>query len=227
MANESIPLLSIVIPCYNEEEAIPIFVDAITAVFTKMESVDYELLFVNDGSKDETLSILRRISGEDSHVRYVSFSRNFGKEAAMLAGLAESKGDFIAVMDVDLQDPPELLPEMYDAIVIEGFDCAATRRGTRKGESSVRSFFARRFYSLINKLSNTEILDGARDYRLMTRQVVDAVLSLKEYNRFSKGIFGWVGFDTKWITYDNLPRSAGATKWSFWKLFLYAIDGII
>ena len=220
-------LLSIVIPCYNEEEAIPIFIEAITPILAGIEGVDYELIFVNDGSKDETLSILRRISGENAHMRYISLSRNFGKEAAMLAGLTESAGDYVAIMDVDLQDPPELLPEMYNAIVKEGYDCAATRRGTRKGESSIRSFFARRFYSLIIKLSHTEIVDGARDFRLMTRQVVDAVLSMKEYNRFSKGIFGWVGFDTKWFTFNNLQRSAGTTKWSFWKLFQYAIDGII
>ena len=227
MPNKRLPMLSVVVPCYNEEDAIPIFLGEITKVLSDMKSVDYELVFVDDGSHDATLSILRKLSKGYSRVRYVSFSRNFGKEAAMLAGLETAVGDYVAVMDIDLQDPPDLLPEMYDAIVNEGFDCAAARRDTRKCEPPIRSFFAGKFYRLINKISDTEIVDGARDYRLMTRQVVDAVLSLKEYNRFSKGIFGWVGFKTKWLSYDNLPRAAGNAKWNFWKLFLYAIDGII
>jgi len=227
MQNDALPMLSIVVPCYNEEKAIPIFLVEITKVLSVMKSVDYELIFVDDGSCDSTLSVLRNYSEINCHVQYISFSRNFGKDAAMLAGLEKVSGDYIAIMDVDLQDPPDLLPEMYQAIIVEGFDCVATRRNTRKGEPIIRSFFARKFYSLINKISHTEIVDGARDYRLMTRQVVDAILSLKEYNRFSKGIFGWVGFKTKWISFGNLPRAAGTTKWSFRKLLLYAIDGII
>jgi len=228
MPNKDLPMLSIVVPCYNEEDAIPVFLGEITTVlFGMKKDVNYELVFVDDGSKDATLSILRQFSKDDRHVRYISFSRNFGKESAMLAGLEAVSGDFVAVMDVDLQDPPNLLPQMYEAIEGEGFDCVATRRVTRKGEPPIRSLFTRIFYRLINKISKTEIVDGARDYRLMTRQVVDAILSLKEYNRFSKGIFEWVGFDTKWISYDNLPRAAGTTKWSFWGLFSYAIDGII
>ena len=227
MSDGCLQMLSVIVPCYDEEGAIPIFLDKIIPVLSEMKSVEYELIFINDGSEDETLPILRRIAKENMHVRYASFSRNFGKEAAMLAGLSMAVGDYVAVMDVDLQDPPELLPEMYEAIISEGFDCVATRRVTRQGEPMLRTFFARRFYKLINRISHSEIVDGARDFRLMTRQVVDAVLSLKEYNRFSKGIFGWVGFKTKWITYNNAPRSAGVTKWSFWKLFLYAFDGII
>ena len=227
MQNNALPMLSIIVPCYNEEEAIPIFMGEIFRVLSNMKTVDYELIFVDDGSCDSTLSVLRDYSENDCRVRYISFSRNFGKDAAMLAGLEKASGDYIAIMDADLQDPPDLLPEMYRAIASEGFDSVATRRGTRKGEPPIRSFFARRFYRLINKISHTEIVDGARDFRLMTRQVADAILSLKEYNRFSKGLFCWVGFRTKWISYDNLPRAAGTTKWNFWKLFLYAIDGII
>jgi len=225
--SNTVSKLSIIVPCYNEEEVIPVYYNEVTKVLSDMKTVEYELIFIDDGSRDNTLSILRSLSESDPYVRYISFSRNFGKEAAMLAGLETALGDYIAIMDVDLQDPPNLLPEMYNAIVNEGYDCVATRRGTRKGEPPIRSFFARKFYKLISKLSKTEIVEGARDYRFMTRQFVDAVLSLKEYNRFSKGIFGWVGFKTKWISYDNLPRAAGATKWSFWKLFLYAVDGII
>ena len=220
-------MLSVVVPCYNEEGAIPIFLDRIKAVLSDMQNVEHELVFINDGSQDGTLSTLRRISHEDARVRYVSFSRNFGKEAAMLAGLTAATGEYIAVMDVDLQDPPEMLTVMYDAIVNEGFDCAAARRISRTGEPRIQSFFARRFYRLINKISQTEIVEGARDYRLMTRQVVDAILSIKEYNRFSKGIFGWVGFKTKWITFENTPRVTGTSKWNFRKLLFYAIDGIV
>jgi len=220
-------MISIVVPCYNEEEAIPYFVDKTTAVLESIPNVDYELLFIDDGSHDATLSVLRKMSEQNERIVWRSFSRNFGKEAAMLAGLEAACGDYIAVMDVDLQDPPELLLDMYNEIVNNGFDCVATRRVNRKGESRIRSFFATQFYKLINKLSKTEIVNGARDYRLMTRQVVDAILQLKEYNRFSKGMFGWVGFKTKWMDFENAPRVAGETKWSFWGLFSYAVDGII
>ena len=220
-------LITIVVPCYNEEETIPLFLNKITEIASGMPFAAFEFIFVDDGSHDGTLAVLRGVSKEDRRVRYISFSRNFGKEAAMMAGLEAAKGDYVAVMDADLQDPPELIPEMYEAIAKEGFDCVATRRVTRKGEAPVRSFFARMFYRLIRRISKTEIVDGARDFRLMKRQVADAVLSLPECNRFSKGVFSWVGFRTKWICYDNTPRSGGATKWSFWKLFSYAVDGII
>ena len=219
--------ISVIIPCYNEEEAIPIFYNEITSVFASMNDVEYELLFVDDGSNDRTLSVIKKLSNDDAKARYISFSRNFGKEAAMLAGLEASSGDYIAIMDADMQDPPSLLPEMYETIINEGYDIVATRRVARKGEPKIRSFFANRFYKFINKVSHTEIVNGARDFRLMTRQVVDEIIKLKEYNRFSKGIFGWVGFKTKWISYENQPRVAGKTTWSFWKLFLYAVDGII
>ena len=225
--NSILPLISIVVPCYNEEESVPIFIERISAVASNMPDTEFEFIFVDDGSRDGTLAILRELSAKNERARYISFSRNFGKEAAILAGFEAAVGDYIAVMDADLQDPPELLPEMYEAIVNEDYDCVATRRATRKGESPIRSFFARMFYKLINRISKAEIVDGARDFRLMTRQVLDAVLSLTEYNRFSKGIFGWVGFKTKWIEYDNVPRAAGVTKWSFWNLFTYALDGII
>ena len=219
--------ISIIVPCYNEEQALPFFYDAITEQSKKMSYVDFEYIFVNDGSKDKTLAKLRELSEKDERVRYVSFSRNFGKESAMYAGLKESTGDYVAIMDADLQDPPHLLSEMYELITNEDYDCVATRRVTRKGEPKIRSFFARMFYRMINKTSQTEIVDGARDFRLMTRQMVDAILSMPEYNRFSKGIFSWVGFNTKWLEYENIERVAGETKWSFWKLFLYSIDGII
>lgn len=219
--------VSIVVPCYNEQESLPLFYKEITKVAEEMKKVKFEFIFINDGSKDNTLNSLRDLSKKDKRVRYVSFSRNFGKEAAIYAGLKNSTGDFVAVMDADLQDPPALLPEMYQAIVDEGYDSVATRRVTRKGEPPIRSFFARLFYKLINKISNADIVDGARDYRLMTRQMVEAILSMQEYNRFSKGIFGWVGFNTKWIAYENVERVAGETKWSFWKLFLYSIEGIV
>ena len=219
-------LISIVVPCYNEQEALPIFYKTITPILQKMEP-DYELIFVDDGSKDNTASIMKKIAKDDEKVKYVIFSRNFGKEAAMYAGLEHTKGDFVAIMDVDLQDPPEKLQEMYDAIKNEGYDCVATRRVTRKGEPKIRSWFARQFYKLINKWTQVEIVDGARDYRLMKRAMVDSILSMKEYNRFSKGIFGFVGFKTKWLEYENIERCAGVTKWSFSKLFVYAIEGII
>ncbi len=190
------------------------------------EELAYELLFINDGSTDGTLQLLRDAARQDSHVRYLLFSRNFGKEAAMYAGLQHCKGDYAAVMDADMQDPPSLLPEMYAALRSGDHDSVATRRVSRDGEPPVRSFFARRFYRLMNCISDTRIEDGARDFRLMTRQMVDAILSMTEYNRFSKGIFGWVGFRTKWLPYENVERVAGQTKWSFWKLFLYSIEGI-
>jgi len=220
------PKLSVVVPCYNEEKSIPLFMNRITLVASSIPTVTFEYIFVDDGSSDGTLQVLRSLSKDDEQIRYFSFSRNFGKEAALLAGLEATAGDYITVMDADLQDPPELLSEMYVAITEEGFDCAAARRVTRKGEPPIRSFFARGFYKLINKISDTQMVDGARDFRLMTRQMVDAVLSLKEYNRFSKGIFSWVGFSTKWIEFENVPRAAGSSKWSFWKLFLYSLDGI-
>ena len=223
-------LISIIIPCYNEEDSITYFYDAITkqsAVMQNKYKVDFEYLFINDGSRDNTLNIIKEYAKKDERVKYISFSRNFGKEAAIYAGLKNADGDFVAVMDADLQDPPYMLEEMYKSIINEGYDCAAARRVDRKGEPPVRSFFARMFYKLINKISNANIVDGARDYRLMTRQMVDAILEMGEYNRFSKGIFGWVGFDTKWLEYENTERAAGETKWSFWKLFLYSLDGIV
>lgn len=223
-------LISIIVPCYNEEKAIPYFYEAITKQSAQMHEqhgLDFEYLFINDGSKDKTLNVLKQYAKNDARVKYVSFSRNFGKEAAIYAGLQAARGDYIAMMDADLQDPPALLEEMYISVTEEGYDCAASRRTTRKGEPPIRSFFARCFYKLINKISKTEIVDGARDFRLMTRQMADSILSMTEYNRFSKGIFGWVGFNTKWLEYENAERVAGETKWSFWKLFLYSLDGIM
>ncbi len=218
-------LLSLVVPCFNEEDALPPFYAEARGVLDTM-GLEAEFVFVDDGSKDKTLEILRSLASQDSRVHYVSFSRNFGKEAAIFAGLEHAKGDFVATLDADLQDPPSLLPEMLRSLKDEGYDCAGTRRVTRKGEPPIRSFFARRFYSIMRKLSNIEVVDGARDYRLMTRQFVDAVLSLGEVNRFSKGIFPWVGFRTKWFEYENIKRVAGETKWSFWKLFVYSLDGM-
>ena len=218
--------ISIVVPCYNEEESLPFFYEEITKIAKQMDYVTFEFLFVNDGSKDKTLEKLRDLARMDERVRYISFSRNFGKEAAMYAGLKESTGDYVAVMDADLQDPPKLLIEMYAILQEKEYDCVATRRVTRKGEPPIRSFFARMFYKIINAISKTEVVDGARDFRLMTRQMTDSIISLGEYNRFSKGIFGWVGFDTKWIEYENVERVAGKTSWSFWKLFVYSLDGI-
>ena len=217
--------ISIIVPVYNEEEAIKIFYDKITEVSAKMEA-DFEYIFVNDGSKDKTLEIAKEYAKKDSRVRFVSFSRNFGKDAAMYAGLQASTGDYVAIMDVDLQDPPDLIPEMYETLLTTDYDCVATKRKTRKGENPIISFFSRLFYKIINKMTKTEIVDGARDFRLMSRQMVDSILQVTEYNRFSKGIFSWVGFNTKWIAYDNIERSAGKTKWNFWKLFVYALDGI-
>ena len=219
--------ISVIIPCYNEQEAIPIFYKEIQKTAEELSHQELELLFVNDGSKDGSLEEMKHLSEADPRVKYVSFSRNFGKEAAMYAGLSYASGDYIAIMDVDLQDPPALLPEMYRILTTEDYDCVATRRVTRKGEPPIRSFFARRFYGLMHRLSKTEIVDGARDYRLKTRQFVDELLRLGEYNRFSKGLFGWVGFRTKWLEYENVERSAGETKWSFWKLLIYSIEGIV
>ena len=220
--------ISVIVPCYNEQEAIPFFYDEIVKISKIMENqAEFEYLFINDGSKDKTLDVLRELAKKDERVKYVSFSKNFGKEAAMYAGLEKSSGDYIAVMDVDLQDPPELLVQMFQDLENGEYDCVATRRVSRKGEPPIRSFFARLFYSMINKISKTEIVDGARDYRLMTRQMVNAILEVKEYNRFSKGIFSWVGFNTKWLEYENVERRAGETKWSFWKLLKYSLDGIV
>jgi len=220
-------LLSAIVPCYNEEENVPYFYEEFLkneAFFEKYE-IAFELLFVDDGSKDKTASEVKKLIEKDARVHLISFSRNFGKEAAIYAGLEKSKGDYVAVMDADLQDPPSLLPDMFEAL-FEGYDSVATRRVTRKGEPVIRSFFARMFYKLMNKISKTDIVDGARDFRLMTRQVADALLSMQEYNRFSKGIFGWVGYETKWLEYDNIERKKGETKWSFWKLFVYSLEGI-
>ena len=219
--------ISVIVPCYNEEESMPLFYEEICKVAEAFKHVDFEFIFVNDGSRDRTLSIARDLSRKDKRVRYISFSRNFGKEAAILAGLEYSQGDYVAIMDADLQDPPSLLMEMYNGIKNEGYDCVATRRVSRKGEPPIRSFFAKCYYKLINKISKTEIVDGARDYRLMSRQMVDSILELKEYNRFSKGIFSWVGYETKWLEYKNVERVAGTTKWSFWKLFLYSLESIV
>lgn len=220
-------LLSVIVPCYNEEQALPYFYKEITKIPEKMKQLDFEFLFVNDGSKDNTLNELRSLAKKDDRVRYISFSRNFGKEAAMLAGLENAKGDYVTLMDCDLQDPPAMLPEMFNIIKKDRYDCVGTRRVTRKGEPPIRSFFARMFYKIINKMSKVEMVDGARDYRLMTRQMVDAIISLREYNRYSKGLFSFVGFETKWLEYENVERVAGETKWSFWKLFKYAIEGIV
>ena len=219
-------LLTVIVPCYNEESSLPFFYEKIDEVSKKMKYLNFEFLFVNDGSSDETINIIKDYEKKDSRVKYISFSRNFGKEAAIYAGLENSKGDYVTLMDADLQDPPELLEKMYNIITEEGYDCVGTRRSTRKGEPRIRSFFARKFYKIINKISKVEMVDGARDYRLMTRQMVDAIISLKEFNRYSKGLFSFVGFKTKWLEYENIERVAGKTKWSFWKLFVYAIDGI-
>lgn len=220
-------LLSIVVSCYNEDKALPFFYEEVGKVVKDIKGLDYELIFVDDGSSDNTLNIIKAYSKLDKKVKFISFSRNFGKEAAMIAGLEYSKGDFVTLMDADLQDPPSLLPKMYEIINKEGYDIVGTRRVTRSGEPKIRSFFARKFYRIINKMSRVEMVDGARDFRLMKRKVVDAILSMKEYNRYSKGIFSFVGFKTKWLEYENIERVAGKTKWSFWKLFKYAIEGIV
>lgn len=219
--------ITIIVPCYNEGEVLCFFYEEIIQTCAQLKNLEHELLFIDDGSTDSTLAIIKEYAKNDLSVRYVSFSRNFGKEAAIYAGLSYSTGDFVVVMDADLQDPPSLLPEMLKAVREEGFDCAGTRRVSREGEPPIRSLFARLFYMLINYISKTKLVDGARDYRLMTRPVVQALLDMPEYNRFSKGLFEWVGFKTKWYEYKNIERAAGETKWSFWKLFVYSMEGIV
>lgn len=221
------PKLSLVVPCYNEQEALRPFMLELSRVTSGLGDVETEVILVNDGSSDETLRVIRELAGEYEMVRYLSFSRNFGKESAMLAGFAASRGDYVAVMDADLQDPPALLPDMLKAVREEGFDCAGSRRTTRKGEPPIRSFFARMFYRFINMISHTQLVDGARDYKLLSRKAVDALLAMPEYNRFSKGLYEWIGFRTKWFEYQNVARVAGETKWSFWKLFKYSLEGIV
>ncbi len=224
---ELMPLLSLVVPCYNEQEVLHLFMEELTRVAATLGDVQTEVIMVNDGSSDNTLAVIRELAGRYDCVRYISFSRNFGKESAMLAGFSAAKGDYVAVMDADLQDPPALLPDMLRAVREEGFDCAGTRRTTRKGEPPIRSFFARMFYRLINLISHTQLVDGARDYKLLSRKAVDALLSMPEYNRFSKGLYEWIGFRTKWLEFQNVERAAGETKWSFWKLFKYSLEGIV
>jgi len=219
--------ISIIIPCYNEEETLKLLYEEFKQLTNKMNQQVFEFLFVNDGSSDQTLDILKQLHQTDPRVYYISFSRNFGKEAAIYAGLKESKGDYVALMDADLQDPPYLLQEMYNLIKNNDYDCIATSRVSREGEPRIRSYFANKFYKIINKISDSNVVNGARDYRLMNRKMINAILQLSEYNRFSKGIFGWVGFKIKWLPFEYVERVAGQTKWSFWKLFLYAIDGIV
>lgn len=221
--------ISIVVPCYNEQEVLPLFYEEIQKVMAQIQQehndTTFELLFINDGSCDTTLIQLRELAKKDPQVRYVSFSRNFGKEAGMFAGMENAMGDYVVIMDADLQHPPKFLPEMYNYILSGEYDCATTRRISRKGEQKLLSWFSRKFYKIINKISQTEIVDGAQDFRFMTRKMVDSILSMKEYNRFSKGIFSWVGFRTKYIAYENVERAAGTSTWSFWKLFCYALEG--
>ena len=219
--------ISVIVSCYNEEESLPLFYEEMRKVMAEMSQNDFELIFVNDGSRDNTLKEIKELRAKDKRVRYISFSRNFGKEAAMKAGLDYSTGDYVTLMDADLQDPPKMLPEMLNILESEHYDCVGTRRVTRKGEPVIRSFFARKFYKIINKMSKVEMVDGARDYRLMTRQMVEAIKSCEEYNRYSKGLWSFVGFKTKWLEFENVQRVAGETKWSFWKLFKYAIEGIV
>lgn len=223
-------LISVIVPCYNEQEVLPLYYNEMNKIMAQMKAehddIDFELLFINDGSKDNTLKMLRELSEKDKRVRYISFSRNFGKEAGMYAGLENARGDYVVIMDADLQHPPAFIPAMYNYVSKEGYDCATTRRVSRKGESKIRSWFAMKFYKIMNKISQTEIVDGAQDFRFMTRQMVDAIISMKEYNRFSKGIFSWVGFNVKYIEYENVERAAGTTAWSFWKLFMYSLEGI-
>ncbi len=222
-------LLSVIVPCYNEEENVSYFYEELLKQEHALteRGIELELIYVDDGSKDKTAEEVRKLHEKDGRVHLVSFSRNFGKEAGIYAGLRKAAGEYAVLMDADLQDPPSLLPEMVRYLEEEGYDSVATRRVTRKGEPVIRSFFARRFYGLMKRISQTEIVDGARDYRLMKRCVVDAILSMTEYNRFTKGIFGWVGFRTKWLEYENIERAKGETKWNFWKLFLYSLDGIL
>ena len=221
-------LLSVIVPCYNEEENVHFFYEELmkNADFFAGRNMDVEIIYVNDGSKDNTVAEVKKLHEGDERVKLISFSRNFGKEAAIYAGFERASGDYVVMMDADLQDPPALLPEMF-SYIDQGYDSVATRRVTRKGEPPIRSYFARMFYRLMNRICKTEIVDGARDYRLMTRQVVDAILSMGEYNRFSKGIFGWVGYETKWVEYENIERAHGETKWNFWGLFKYALEGIV
>lgn len=221
------PLLSVIVPCYNEEATIAPFMAELERVLTQLSDIRAEVIFVDDGSRDATLETISQVRSELADVRWLSFSRNFGKESAIIAGLEASKGDYVTLMDADLQDPPALLPEMLRAVREEGYDSAGTRRSTRKGEPVVRSWFARRFYRLMNAISDIELVDGARDYRVFTRQAVNALLSVQEYNRFSKGLFEWIGFRTKWFEYENVERVAGVTKWSFRKLLVYSIEGIV
>lgn len=218
--------ISIIIPCYNEEKSLPLFYEELMKSINEFENTDFEFIFVNDGSTDDTLAFLKNLAKTDARVKYVSFSRNFGKESAIYAGLEHASGDYVTLMDADLQDPPSLLLEMYKSVTEEDFDAVGTRRVNRKGEPIIRSFFARLFYKIINHMSKIEMVDGARDYILMKRIVVDSILSLKEYNRYSKGLFSFVGFRVKWIEYQNVKRVAGETKWSFWKLLSYALEGI-
>lgn len=218
--------VSLIIPCFNEQEALPFFYKEASKVMQSL-NYNYEFLFINDGSKDDTLKILKNFSLNDSHVKYISFSRNFGKESAMYAGFCNASGDFVAVLDADMQDPPSLLPKMLEILESGEYDSVATRRQDRKGEPVLRSFFARKFYSVINKISDADIVDGARDFRLMKKEMVEAIVAMSETNRFSKGIFGWIGFKTYWLPYENTERIAGKTKWNFWSLFKYAISGII
>ena len=220
-------VLSLVVPCYNEEQSLPYFYDEIVRIAGILNEVEFEILLVDDGSKDKTLQVMRQLHEKDKRVKYISFSRNFGKEAAMYAGLKNVTGDYAAIIDADLQHPPQMLIDMYHGIVDEHYDSVAARRVSREGEPKIRSFFARSFYQIMNRISKVEIVDGSVDYRLMTRQMVDAVLELSEKNRFTKGIFAWVGFRTKWLEFKNVERVAGETKWSFWKLFLYSLEGMI
>ncbi|MDD7208533.1 MAG: glycosyltransferase family 2 protein [Lachnospiraceae bacterium] len=219
--------ISLIVPCFNEEESLPFFFEEAVRVLNELPAYDSEMLFVNDGSSDKTLQVLKELSGKDERVKYLSFSRNFGKEAAMYAGFCNASGDYVAVMDADLQDPPSLLPRMLDILESGEYDSVATRRVSRKGEPPIRSFFARMFYKIINRISDADVVDGARDFRLMKRDMVDAIVKMSEYNRFSKGIFGWIGFRTYWLPYENVERVAGETKWSFWKLFKYSLEGIV
>ena len=225
--NADMTVLSLVVPCYNEQEALYPFMQELNRVLAGLSDVQPEVILVNDGSADKTLQVMRELSAQYKCVRYISFSRNFGKESAMLAGFAAAKGDYVAVMDADLQDPPALLPEMLRVVREEGYDCAGTRRTTRKGEPPIRSFFARMFYRFINLISRTQLVDGARDYKLLSRKAVDALLAMPEYNRFSKGLYEWIGFRTRWLEFQNVERVAGETKWSFWKLFKYSLEGIV
>ncbi len=223
MKNEK---LTLIVPVYNEQKTLDLFYNETERILKDID-IMIEYLFIDDGSKDNSLKIIHKLADTDKRIHYISFSRNFGKEAAIYAGLKNAAGDYITILDADLQDPPSLIPKMLDSVIEEGYDCVGTRRVNRKGEPPIRSFFARIFYKLINKISKTEIVDGARDFQLINKKVANAILSMNEYNRFSKGIFGWVGFRKKWIEYENIERAAGETKWSFWKLFLYAVDGIV